>query len=108
LHADASRAKSSLPRLLATIGGPWSSTGTAISLLVSPQLEATWRAHAELVAENLRGVLHALESNFNIKPTDEDVQMLQDVGFPYQEYNAKKEVAEDDPVHVSLGRCARS
>lgn len=55
----------------------------------------------EWCADNLRGVLHALESNFQVPPTDEDKVMLEVVGFPYEDFDSDNAVPEDDPVHVS-------
>ena len=56
---------------------------------------------ARASADNLRGVLHALNSNFKVEPSDDDKAMLEDIGFPFEDYDATQAVPEDDPTHVS-------
>ena len=59
-------------------------------------------------ADNLRGVLHALESNFQVAPSEDDKALLEDVGFPYGDFDTENAVDENDPVHVrATGPAAR-
>ncbi|KAA0164826.1 hypothetical protein FNF27_07754 [Cafeteria roenbergensis] len=55
-----------------------------------------------MAADNLRGVLHALNSNFKVEPSEEDKAMLEDIGFPFDDYDPQQAVPEDDPTHTRI------